>query len=503
MSLAVQKKDQSLLRSERIAGGILPRVLTSFDLVAIFVVIVLFITNASISAQHGPVAYIYWGLGFISFLIPAAIVTGQLGLLFPGEGSIYVWTTKAFGDFLGFLAGFCAWWPVVLTLVAASDNAVSFIQRFGQLFHVTILNNAGTQGLVIILIIVFSFLLSVLRFRITQNMVNTIFVIYGGAILLIGLAGLLWLWQGHVPNTDFSLRPENWMPGWNNITLYGAVILALLGIEVPLNMGVEIRDIRSIKRYLFWGSLVVIVAYLIATFGVMVAAPAGLQGSPTSLVDAIQKGFGPVGTFMAALADLIFVGFFIFAAAVYNYSFGRLIFVSGLNRRLPAVMSKVNANKVPWVAVLVQSTISALLTIIIFLLVPVFIPNSDPLMVSNDVFVVLSAAIMVYWSISTIFIFVDVIAIRQKYRNAFNKRRLTSDWVLYLCALVGIPSGIWGVVCLFTSSWTPDISRPLWDAWIAILSVIALIAAVAVFSVGQRTLQNNLSDEEIIAEVTR
>src|SRR5215469_3251732 len=303
MSLAIQKKDQGLLRSERIAGGILPRVLTSFDLVAIFVVIVLFITQASTSAQNGPVAYIYWGLGFISFLIPGAIVTGQLGLLFPGEGSIYVWTTKAFGDFLGFLAGFCAWWPVVLTLIAAGANVVSFIQSFGQLLHVTILNNAlnnaGTQGLVIILIIVFSFLLSVLRFRITQNMVNTIFIVYAGAILLIGLAGLLWLWQGHLPGTDFSLRPVNWLPGWNNATLYGAVILALLGIEVPLNMGVEIRDTRSITRYLFWGSLVVIVAYLIATFGVMVAAPAGMQGSPTALVDAIQNGFGPAGTFIA------------------------------------------------------------------------------------------------------------------------------------------------------------------------------------------------------------
>src|SRR5437016_10338295 len=54
---------------------------------------------------------IYWVLGFITFLIPGAIVTGQLGLMFPGEGSIYVWTSKAFGPFMGFFAGFCAWWP--------------------------------------------------------------------------------------------------------------------------------------------------------------------------------------------------------------------------------------------------------------------------------------------------------------------------------------------------------------------------------------------------------
>ncbi len=35
-----------VLRSERIAGGILPKVLNTFDMIAIFVAIVLFITNA-------------------------------------------------------------------------------------------------------------------------------------------------------------------------------------------------------------------------------------------------------------------------------------------------------------------------------------------------------------------------------------------------------------------------------------------------------------------------
>src|SRR5690349_14724780 len=95
-----------LLRSERIAGGILPKVLNSFDMVVIVVAIILWIPNSAVMAGAGGAAFIYWGLGFLTFLIPGAIVTGQLGLMFPGEGSIYVWTTKAFGHFTGFIAGF-------------------------------------------------------------------------------------------------------------------------------------------------------------------------------------------------------------------------------------------------------------------------------------------------------------------------------------------------------------------------------------------------------------
>ena len=43
----------------------------------------------------------------------------------------------------------------------------------------------------------------------------------------------------------------------------------------------------------------------------------------------------------------ILIGFFLFSASVYNYSFGRLLFVSGLDRHLPTVISRVNANRVP------------------------------------------------------------------------------------------------------------------------------------------------------------
>jgi hypothetical protein len=74
------------LTSERVAGGILPKVLTTFDMVAIFVAIVLFITNSAAIQPAGPAAYGWWIIGFVVFLIPCAIATGQLGVMFPGEG---------------------------------------------------------------------------------------------------------------------------------------------------------------------------------------------------------------------------------------------------------------------------------------------------------------------------------------------------------------------------------------------------------------------------------
>ena len=492
-----------ILRSERIAGGILPKVLNSFDMVAIFVAIVLFISNSSVISGAGGSAYIYWILGFVAFLIPGAIVTGQLGLMFPGEGSIYVWTNKAFGAFLGFFAGFCAWWPGVLVMIATGDAVVSFIQLLGAQLNVNLLVQPWQQGVVIIAVIAFSFLLSILRFRATQNVVNVVFVAYGGAILLVGLAGLLWLIGGHAPQADFSAK--SWSLNSGNWTFFGLVILALLGIEVPLNMGVEINDMRSITRYLLWGSVVVMAAYLIGTFGVMMASPAASYGSPSAVAAAVQKGFGGgVGTVLGVLVNLIFIGFFIFNTAVYNYSFGRLLFVSGLDRRLPAFMSRVNANRVPWAAVLVQSIISVFFTIVAFILAPYTLKTGfQPSDLSAVVYNILQAAITVIWCVSMVILFVDVIIIRSKYHETFERTRLAPDWVFYLCSVVGLVASAVGVIVIFFAPWVPGLlNTSQWDVWIASIAIISLVIGALVFFIGQATIKSDVTDEEVIKQAT-
>ncbi len=498
MATTAESSGGEVLRSERIAAGILPKVLNSFDMVAIFVAIVLFISNSAVIAGGaGPAGYIYWGLGFITFLIPGAIVTGQLGLMFPGEGSIYVWTNKAFGPFMGFFAGFCAWWPGILVMIATGDAVVSLIQQLNANF----LAEPWQQGLMIILVIAFSFVLSILRFRVTQNFVNVVFVAYGGAILLIGVAGLLSLFNGHAAAVDYSAK--GWQLSTGNATFYGLVILALLGIEVPLNMGVEINKPRSITRYLLLGSLVVIAAYLIGTFGVMVAVPVKDQGSPSAIAEAVHLAFGSAGPFLGVLVNIIFIGFFLFNTAVYNYSFGRLLFVSGLDRRMPTVMSKVNRNRVPWVAVLVQSIISGVFTALAFIIVPYALRTGlKPSDLSTVVYDVLQAAVTVIWCVSMVVLFIDVIIIRYKFHETFIRSRLAPDWVFYLCSTLGLIASAVGIYVTFTGPWTTLIAYAAWLWLIGGIAVLSLAVGALLFFIGRATIKEDVSDEEIIAQVT-
>ena len=484
------------LLSERIAPGILPKVLGRFDMIAIFVAIVLFAVQGSVVQPAGAAAFVYWILGFVTFLIPGAIVTGQLGLMFPGEGSIYVWTNKALGSFWGFFAGFCAWWPGTLVMVATAVLVVNLFQFFLSLPPFNIQNPLGAlwqQGIIILAVIWASSGLSILRFRVTQNLVNGVFVIYGAAILTIGLAGLAWLLGGHPAANDFSRNAFGLNSG--NATFYGLVILALLGIEVPLNMGVEIRDRKAITSYLVWGSIVVMVGYLLLTFGAMVVVPVKGVNSTTAILTAVQTS---LGAFVAGVVTLVMVAFFIFNTTVYNYSFARLLFVSGLDRRLPAFMGRVNRNKVPQNAVLVQAVITTIITGIAYFL---FNGNAN---LSVGIYIALQAAVTVIWCLSMVFLFTDVLVIRSKNPEEFKREQLVPVGVFWAASIAGAIASAVGVVVTLTGgwiftgqlqgSWNPAvIDNGPWILIVGGVGIASLAVAVVVYLLGVNTARRALA----------
>jgi amino acid transporter len=487
------------LISERMAGGILPRVLTTFDMVAIFVAIVLFISNAAAIQPAGPAAYGWWIIGFLAFLIPCAIATGQLGAMFPGEGSIYLWTHKAFGSFWGFFAGFCAWWPGVLVMVATGDLVISFL---GYAFPAVSNWPVQAQGVVITGMIVVSALLAVLRFRLTQNVVNIVFVLYGLAILAMFAAGLVYLARGHhaaVNPFDFSQWAAGSPHGLNfgNWSFFGLVVLALLGVEVPLNMGVEIRHQRAVTRYLIWGSLVVMIAYMLATWGVMVTVHGAGNGLVTNVAAAVGIGLGSVA---AKITALILALFFLFITVVYNYSFARLIFVSGLDRRLPAAVSNVNKARVPHVAVWVQTVIAAVFTLIAFVVVP-SISSGSAINSETKVYDVLQAAVTVIWCVSITVLFVDILIILRRFQPQFEARRLAHPVVFWVCSVIGGLGSLIGIVATLSGSWNPvlisndagsikvfgaTIAYGTWFWWVGGIAVASLGVAVVLYLVGRR-----------------
>src|SRR5947209_16963083 len=61
------------------------------------------------AAHAGESSVSLWVLAAAFFFLPTSLVIAELATRYPDEGGIYVWTKEAFGDFHGFVSGWCYW----------------------------------------------------------------------------------------------------------------------------------------------------------------------------------------------------------------------------------------------------------------------------------------------------------------------------------------------------------------------------------------------------------
>src|SRR5215510_14661706 len=354
----------------------------------------------------------------------------------------------------------------------------SLVVTLAQAINANLFTRPWQQGLIVLAVLWFSCVLGTLRFRLTQNYVNVQFVLYSVCLILIGISGFVWLAQGPAAANSFALHASS-LSGWGQWTFYSLVVLALLGIEVPLNMGVEIKSEKSIKRYLFWGCLVVIVAYLWTTWANMVVVPVGKNNSTYGVVQTVQIALShTLGSWVAFILVLIFVS----DTVVYNYSFARLMFVSGLERRLPHQFGRVNANKVPANAVLAQTVIASIAAAIIYF--PVQSASSN---YATKVYLVLLAGVTVVWCTSMVLLFGDVFFARRSFPEKFKAVQRTPWGVLALCGVVGVIADAAAVFLLFWAPWNPTIfTKTGWDLAVGAIVVVSIAIGLAIYVVSER-----------------
>ncbi|MEK6597488.1 MAG: amino acid permease, partial [Gemmatimonadota bacterium] len=87
----------------------IPKALGRWDLILLKVVAIVNINNVTPTAIYGRASLILWPLAFAAFFIPEAIAVLKMSKRYPGEGGIYLWTRKEFGEKHGFLSGWCYW----------------------------------------------------------------------------------------------------------------------------------------------------------------------------------------------------------------------------------------------------------------------------------------------------------------------------------------------------------------------------------------------------------
>ncbi len=460
------------LASEEYAVKAMPPILGTFDMTAIYLMVIFYITNVTTAIAGGAATFTYWVLGGITFFIPSVIATAQLAVMFPHEGSLYNWTHKAFGGYWSFFVAFCAWFPGVLVIVSGADIVVSHIQGLNSQWLVP----PWQQGIVLICVIIFSGVLAVQRFRTVQNIVNVVICLLFLGVFLIGLAGGVWLATGHASATSFT-HLSDWLvkPADRvNLSVFGLITFAYLGMEVPMNMGGEITGRHVIRRHMLWGTLLVIIGYLVATFSVLVIEGPSANGNTFALVSAVDMALGKgVGDIVAVCIMISFV----MAAVVYNYAWARLLFVASVDQRLPMRVGKLNKYRVPANAIIFQTVVAVIFVALAFLLVPYVIRIGNPADLTNEVYNVSQAAATLIWVTSTGFLFANLLVLYLRDRQSFHRQRVFPMPVLWVSVVLGPIACVIAIIDTLLNSWIQQINNTQWLYVVGGITFVCLVFA--------------------------
>src|SRR5579875_2184803 len=297
------------LPSERAIPQLLPPVLGTGDLLALFFLNVFWVTNITPIAIGGASGFLYWGICGLAFFIPCSFVMAQLAQMYPTSGGIVTWTYHALGSKWSFFVGICAWLPGILSIVNAAVAVISLIQAV----QVSWLDQTWQQGLALIAVLLFCGLLACQRTRMVQHVLNMGACAMGLATILVLAATIQWLASGHYPMSSLSVGEMTITP--SNIALLGSATLALFGSNVPLTLLGEIPPSlqqRANLRHLFWGTSLTLVGYLVFTLAVLVIQGANAAMNTVNpmilLISTVQSVFGTtMGKLMALCLGFYFL----------------------------------------------------------------------------------------------------------------------------------------------------------------------------------------------------
>jgi glutamate:GABA antiporter len=344
-----------------------------------------------------------------------------------------------------------------------------------------------SQGLALLALIILTGIMATMRQRVIQNMTNIVFAAILLATTLVFIAGLVWLARGNHSATSFS-HPADWNPFSSaNFPLFGTIVLGFLGVNLPMNVGGELAASderarrRSIKKHLYWGSLIVLVFYLASTFGVLIVEGQNASFVLFAPVSTVSMALGSIAGDVAAVCIMLTL---VVATVIYNNIFSRFILVGSVDGRLPARFGRLNRNRIPANAIFLQTGFSSLLAILFFLVIPyVGVLSGPPAHLAASFYFVTVGAATLIWAFATSFLFINVLGLMARHRSRLRAFRIFPAWLLACSSVVGLVVGLAAIVDTVLNTYDPiDIPNGTWW-WLvtgltAVLLVVGVIAAI-------------------------
>jgi amino acid transporter len=342
------------------------RALGRRDLVLLFVVAVFNLNVVPSIAANGGVTVWLWIISLLLFFWPQGIAVIELAHRYPGEGGVYLWAKEVFGDFHGFLSGWCYWTNNMLYVPTVMLYFVGVSVYVLGPGHQGLAENkifAATASLTLLALLTFFNILGLGVGKWINNLgaIGT----FVAAAVLIGLGILIWTRFGTTLTTADFRVPANPKFVLNS---FGVICFGLVGLELASVMGDEIQDPRrTLPGAVAWGGVISGALYLGATLTLLIAVGKNvnvLQG----VVQAVTHMAGRVGVVwisvpFALLLSLSIAGI----GSAWIGGCSRIPFVAGLDSYMPSWLGKIHPRyATPYAALILQGIVSAVLVVLNF-----------------------------------------------------------------------------------------------------------------------------------------
>ena len=340
----------------------LERALKTRDIVLFNVAAIVGMRWIALAAASGPSSLFLWVLAAVAFFIPQGFAVTALSSALPEEGGLYVWSTKAFGQRQGFLAGWLYWASNItyfptLTLSTVVFALYVFGTRFASLEQSAVYA-AGASLVLLTVALVFN-IVGVKTGKWVQNIGGLAQWIPSAALLVVGLLALLRSGSA-TPMPPSSLVPN--FAALPTILFFANLCFGFAGLELSPTMAGEVVDpCRTFPRAILISGLSIAAVYLTGTISLLWALPQSEVSIISGVNQAITKAGAAQGmpwlgapvALLMTLAGLGGVGAWLIATA-------RLLFVGGLDKYLPPIFAKTHPKwKTPWFAMAFQAVFSA------------------------------------------------------------------------------------------------------------------------------------------------
>lgn len=332
----------------------------------LFVVAVFNLNVVPSIAANGGVTVWLWITSILLFFFPQGIAVIELAHRYPGEGGVYLWAKEVFGDFHGFLSGWCYWTNNMLYVPTVMLYFVGVSVYVLGPGHLGLADNkvfAAATSLALLALLTFFNILGLGIGKWINNLgaIGT----FIAAAVLIGLGVVIWAHFGTtITAADFKI-PANPKFVLNS---FGVICFGLVGLELASVMGDEIQDpSRTLPGAVAWGGVLSGALYIGATLTLLIAVGKNvnvLQG----IVQAVAHMAGQVGGAwiivpFAVMLSLSIAGI----GSAWMGGSARIPFVAGLDSYMPSWLGNVHPRySTPYAALIVQGIVSAVLVVLNF-----------------------------------------------------------------------------------------------------------------------------------------